>query len=131
MLEYIVGNPMYHQSWFKHVVFKCLQVDQKVCFSYNTRMKVIKLDRRYKPHKEAGYQSGLRFAGYWDDRDHITQIERICQSRLNSGWSARNSDWLAYFGKRRFSMSTPYYIMFRKESDMTFVLMCADLTKKA
>ena len=94
-------------------------------------MKVIKLDRRYTPHKEAGYQAGLRFEGWWDYKDKISQIERICQARLNSGWSAQNSDWLGYFGKRRFSMSAPYYIMFRKESDMTFVLMCADLTKKA
>jgi hypothetical protein len=95
-------------------------------------MKVIKLDRRYKPHKEAGYQAGLRFNGYWDEKEKIAQIERICQSRLGSGWSALNSDWLAYFGKRRFSyMSTPYYIMFRRESDMTFVLLSADLTKKA
>jgi hypothetical protein len=94
-------------------------------------MKVIKLDRRYKPHKEAGYQSGLRFAGYWDEKEKIFQIERICQARLTSGWSAQNSDWLAYFGKRRYSESAPYYIMFRRESDMTFVLMCADLTKKA
>jgi hypothetical protein len=94
-------------------------------------MKVIKLDRRYKPHKEAGYQAGLRFEGWWDHKDKISQIETICKSRLTSGWSAQNSDWLAYFGKRRYSISAPYYIMFRRESDMTFVLMCADLTKKS
>jgi hypothetical protein len=98
-------------------------------------MKVIKLDRRYKPHKEAGYEAGLRFEGWWDHKDKISQIERICKSRLNSGWTSRwaakNSDWVAYFGKRRSGESTPYYIVFRKESDMTFVLMCADLTKKS
>ena len=94
-------------------------------------MKVIKLDRRYKPNKEAGYESGLRFEGYWDEKEKIAQIERICQSRLNSGWSAQNSDWLAYFGKRKTGESTPYYIVFRRESNMTFVLMCADLTKKS
>jgi hypothetical protein len=94
-------------------------------------MKVIKLDRRYKPHKEAGYESGLRFEGYWDEKEKIAQIERICQSRLNSGWSAQNSDWLAYFGKRKTGESTPYYIVFRRESNMTFVIMCADLTKKS
>jgi hypothetical protein len=94
-------------------------------------MKVIKLDRRYKPHKEAGYEAGLRFAGYWDDRKAITEIERICKDRLKYGFTAQHSDWLGYFGKRRYSESAPYYIMFRRESDMTFVLMCADLTKKA
>ena len=94
-------------------------------------MKVIKLDRRYKPHKEAKYESGLRFEGWWDEKDNIKQIERICRSRLKSGWSALHSDWVSYFGKRKYSENTPYYIMFRRESDMTFVLMCADLTKKA
>jgi len=94
-------------------------------------MKVIKLDRRYKPHKEAGYESGLRFEGWWDEKDNINQIERICRSRLKSVSSALHSDWVAYFGKRRYSENTPYYIMFRRESDMTFVLMCADLTKKS
>ena len=95
-------------------------------------MKVIKLDRRYKPHKEAGYEAGLRFNGYWDDDwNAINQIQRICKSRLNSGWSALNSDWLGYFGKRRSGESAPYYIVFRRQSDMTFVLLCADLTKKS
>jgi len=94
-------------------------------------MKVIKLDRRYKPHKEAGYESGLRFKGWWDYQDKIFQIERICQSRLGTSWSTQRSDWVGYFGKRRNGESAPYYIMFRRQSDMTFVLMCADLTKKA
>ena len=70
-------------------------------------MKVIKLDRRYKPNKEAGYEAGLRFNGYWDDWNAINQIEQICKSRLNSGWSALNSDWLGYFGKRRSGVSAP------------------------
>jgi len=94
-------------------------------------MKVIKLDRRYKPHKEAGYESGLRFNGWWNEKDKINLIESICKSRLTSGWSSQNSDWLAYFGKRRSGESTPYYVMFRRESDMTFVLLSADLTKKS
>ena len=94
-------------------------------------MKVIKLDRRYRPHKEAGYEAGLRFEGWWDYKDKISQIERICQDRLTSGWSARKSDWVSYFGTRGRNVETPYYIMFRKESDMTFVLLCADLTKKS
>lgn len=94
-------------------------------------MKVIKLDRRYKPHKEAGYEAGLRFNGYWDDRSAILEIERICKNRLKYGFTALHSDWLGYFGKRKTGESTPYYIVFRRESDMTFVLMCADLTKKS
>ena len=73
-------------------------------------MKVIKLDRRYKPHKEAGYQAGLRFEGWWDYQDKIFQIERICQGRLNIGWAAKNSDWVSYFGKRGRNVETPYYI---------------------
>jgi len=94
-------------------------------------MKVIKLDRRYKPHKEAGYQTGLRFEGWWDEKGNINQIESICRSRLGNSWSAQKSDWVSYFGKRRVGESTPYYIMFRRTSDMTFVLLSADLTKKS
>ena len=93
-------------------------------------MKVIKLDRRYKPNKEAGYEAGLRFNGYWDEKDKINQIESICKSRLIRR-SALHSDWLGYFGKRRSGESAPYYIVFRRESDMTFVLLSADLTKKS
>jgi hypothetical protein len=95
-------------------------------------MKVIKLDRRYKQHKEAGYESGLRFAGWWDDKDKIAEIERKCIARLGgAGYWAKGSDWVSYFGKRKNGESAPYYIMFRRQSDMTFVLMCADLTKKS
>lgn len=94
-------------------------------------MKVIKLDRRYKPNKEAGYEAGLRFNSYWDDRTAINQIERICKDRLKGGWSALSSDWFGYFGKILTGGPRPYYIVFRRESDMTFVLMCADLTKKS
>lgn len=112
-------------------------------------MKVIKLDRRFKANREAGYQVALRFTGYWDDRARINEIERICKNRLKGGRSliyeievicknrlkggrsTQISDWVGYFGKRKTGESTPYYIMFRRESDMTFVLMCADLTTKS
>ena len=90
-------------------------------------MKVIKLNCRYKLFKEQGYQAGLRF-DQW--HDNARRIERTCRDRLgHSGITPAYSDWHGYFGKRSWYGPTPYFIMFRRESDLSFVLLCADLTK--
>jgi hypothetical protein len=93
-------------------------------------MKVIKLNRRYRLFKEHGYQAGLRFNTYGPTAQNI---EKTCRERLGSSgymWPS-NSDWTGYFGKRNVDGPTPYFIMFQKESDLSFVLLCADLTKNA
>ena len=91
-------------------------------------MKVIKLNRRYQIFKEHGYQAGLRFNTYGNT---ARNIEKTCLERL--GASTYNqpleSNWTRYFGKRNVYGPTPYFIMFRKESDLSFVLLCADLPK--
>jgi len=89
-------------------------------------MKVIKLNRRYKLFKEQGYRAGLRF-DYWDNNARI--VERTCRERLGHSGITPPSDWYGYFGKRGWTSPTPYFIMFRRESDLSFVLLCADLTK--
>jgi hypothetical protein len=99
-------------------------------------MKVIKLNRRYQIFKEHGYQAGLRFNTY---DATARSIERTCRERLGSsayGWPQASrcpldSNWTGYFGKRNVYGPTPYFIMFQKESDLSFVLLCADLTKNA
>lgn len=110
------------------------QVDQKVCFGYNTPMKVIKLNGKYRLFKEHRYQAGLRFDTYGNN---VRNIENSCRERL--GPSGRfqpgrlqpcDSNWTSYFGKRNVYAATPYFIMFRKESDLSFVLLCTNLTKK-
>jgi hypothetical protein len=90
-------------------------------------MKVIKLNRRYRLFKENGYQAGLRFDTYGKTAENI---EKTCRERLGLMWCS-DSNWTGYFGKRYVYGLTPYFIMFRKESDLSFVLLCTDLTKNA
>jgi hypothetical protein len=90
-------------------------------------MKVIKLNRRYKLFKEHGYEAGVRFDS-WGNR--AREIEITCRDRLGYSWNQESSEWYRYFGKRPANGPTPYFIMFRKESNLSFILLCADLTKK-
>lgn len=91
-------------------------------------MKVIKLNRRYKLFKQQSYQAGLRFDNWCDD---ARVIEKTCRERLEtSGYWPTTSNWYGYFGQRNVHGPTPYFIMFQKESDLSFVLLCADLTRK-
>jgi len=92
-------------------------------------MKVIKLNRRYRIFNEHRYQAGLRFNTYGNN---AREIESSCRERLGpSGcFQPGDSSWTGYFGKRNVYAATPYFIMFRKESDLSFVLLCTDLTKK-
>ena len=104
-----------------------MKVDRKCPISYNTHMKVIKLNRRYKLYKEHGYEAGLRFDS-WTNK--ALEIENSCREHLDYSWTHDKSDWYGYFGKRPANGSTPYFIMFRKESTLSFVLLCTNLTKK-
>ena len=90
-------------------------------------MKVIKLNRRYKLFKEHGYEAGLRFDA-WGNKARA--IEKTCRKRLGDSFIRADSDWYGYFGQRNVHGPTPYFIMFRKESTLSFVLLCTDLTKK-
>ena len=91
-------------------------------------MKVIKLNRRYKLFKEHGYEAGLRFDA-WGNKARLMEIS--CRERLGNSFHASNSDWQGYFGKSQQQgiRPTPYFIMFRRESDLSFMLLCTDLTK--
>lgn len=86
-------------------------------------MKVIKLNRRYKVHKEKGHEVAVKFLGYGGK---ASKLEKVCRDRLgdNVMWN-KNGTWYGWFGKKRTVMqTTPYFISFRKESDLTFALMC-------
>ena len=91
-------------------------------------MKVIKINRRYKLFKEHGYEAGLRFDA-WGNKARV--IEKTCRERLEtSGYWSTTYNWYGYLGQRNVHGPTPYFIMFQKESDLSFVLLCADLTGK-
>ena len=92
-------------------------------------MKIIKLNRRYRIFNEHRYQAGLRFNTY---SNSARDIENSCRERLGQPGRLQpcDSNWTGYFGKRNVYGATPYFIMFRKESDLSFILLCTDLTKK-
>ena len=84
-------------------------------------MKVIKLNRRYKLYKEHGYQVGLKF-DCWDT--DARAVENICKEMFGcKQWDPGKSDWYEYFGKRVVFGSTPYWIMLRKESHLSMVML--------
>ena len=90
-------------------------------------MKVVKLNRRFKQYKEHGHTVALRFNG-WDMDANM--YEKACRAKLTGhGWN-READWCGYFGHApNRNSSRPYWITFRRESDLTLVLLSADLTK--
>ena len=90
-------------------------------------MKVIKLNRRFKVHKERGHEVAVKFLGYGPK---ASELEKVCLDRLGENyiWNPEGT-WYGWFGKKRTVMNlSPYFISFQKESDLTFVLMC--LTNK-
>ena len=90
-------------------------------------MKVIKLNRRFKVFKEHGHEVAVKFGSY---NATAAALERVCRNRLgdNVMWN-KNGTWYGWFGKKRSGMHhSPYFISFRKESGLTFALMC--LTNK-
>lgn len=92
-------------------------------------MKVVKLNRRFKQFREAGHVVALRFSGY---SKTAGQYEKICRERLGGSAWDRGGNWCSYFGASNGHSSVrAYWITFRRESDLTLVLLSADLTKNA
>jgi hypothetical protein len=84
-------------------------------------MKVIKLNRRFRQFKEHGHTVALRFESVYSDK--VKAIETACRQRLGGGWG-REHDWYSYYGKALKNWQTrPYWITFRRESDLTLVLL--------
>jgi hypothetical protein len=94
-------------------------------------MKVVKLNRRFRQFKEHGHTVALRFANGYSDK--IRAVEKVCRARLQGGGWLRDHDWYSYYGERNSrhdrDIGRPYWITFRRESDLTLVLLCTDLTK--
>ena len=104
------------------------QVDWNCPINYNTHMKVIKLNRRYKLFKQHGYEAGLKFDG-WGNQARL--IENSCREHLGFSLHSRDAEWYEYFGKSPDGIKPlPYFIMFQKESTLSIILLCADLSKK-
>jgi hypothetical protein len=89
-------------------------------------MKVVKLDNRFRQFKDHGHVIAVR-CNSWHAEG--IPLEEICRTKLGGrGWRPTNH-WYAYFGKDNGRKNRPYWITFRRESDLTLVLLSADLTK--
>jgi hypothetical protein len=93
-------------------------------------MKVVKLNRRFRQFRDHGHVVALRFES-WNSKARV--VEKACRDRLKiAGW-LRDHDWYSYTGERNSrydrDIGRPYWITFRRESDLAFVLLSADLTK--
>lgn len=84
-------------------------------------MKIVKLNRRFRQFKEQGHVVALKFPNGYDAR--IREIEKTCREKIGSGWY-REHDWYSYYGKSKNGMARDYWITFRRESDLTLVLLC-------
>jgi hypothetical protein len=93
-------------------------------------MKTIRLNRRYKLYKEHGYQVGLKFTDYYTKAGQakVQAVETACRKMFsNSGWFPGTSDWTGYRQPARVDRPATYFIMFRRESDMTMALLKAQV----
>ena len=93
-------------------------------------MKIVKLNRRFRQFRDHGHVVALRFEGH---TKKSTVVEKVCRERLNGGGWLRDQDWYSYYGDRNSrydrDVARPYWITFRRESDLSLVLLCVDLTK--
>lgn len=93
-------------------------------------MKLVKLDRRYKAHKEYGHTWAFRWPSY--DPSACHQVEKIMQDLHGSQYAYghnRTDEWRSGFGhasRRNLLLSNgrrPYWISFRNEQDATVILL--------
>lgn len=93
-------------------------------------MKTIRLNRRYRLHKDHGYQVGLKFIDYYTiaSQAKVRAVETACRNLFGThGWSPETSDWTSYRQPGRINRPAVYFIMFRRESDMTMALLKAQV----
>jgi hypothetical protein len=90
-------------------------------------MKVVKLNRRFRQFKDHGHVVALKFINGYSDK--IQAVEKVCRDRLKGGGWLREHDWYSYYGAPHGQHPRPYWITFRRESDLSLILLCADLTK--
>jgi len=91
-------------------------------------MKIVKVNRNWKQW-DAGHRIALRFDSFSDSREvEYAAAKLFPESR--GGW-VRNSNYYSWFGKNNGrSQYRPYFISFRDEKVLTFVLLAAGLTPK-
>jgi hypothetical protein len=92
-------------------------------------MKVVKLNRRFNQFREHGHTVALRF-DHWSAK--VSAVERLVEQRIGGKSWNRSGDWSSYFGASNgHSDRKPFWITFRRESDLTLVLLSMNLTKNS
>ena len=91
-------------------------------------MKVIKLNRRFRQFKHHGHVIAVRCDTWLGEG---VPLEKICQNKLGGQSYLPDNDWHAYFGKANGRRFRPFWISFRREADLTLVLLSAQLTNKS
>ena len=89
-------------------------------------MKVVRLDRRFRQYKQHGHVIAVRCDSWLGEG---ISFEQICKAKLGGQGYMPTNDWHAYFGKNNGRANRPFWISFRREADLTLVLLSADLTK--
>jgi hypothetical protein len=85
-------------------------------------MKLVKLNRRHKAHKEYGHQWAFRWDGY--EPVAVYRVEKILQSMHGSQYSYNHSVWKSGFGcAPKGNRARPYWVSFTNEQDATVVLL--------
>lgn len=86
------------------------------------KFKVIKLNRRYKLHKEHGCSHAIRFSSWTSE---IGTVEKFLRERYGSEYAFSNyGPWKTHWGKPVGNNPRPYYIGVRDE-EMIFVAKLA------
>jgi len=88
-------------------------------------MKVVKLDRRFRQFKQHGHVIAVRCDSWLGEG---VALEKICNAKLEGRGYMPDNDWHAYFGKDNGRPNRPFWISFRRETDLTLVLLSANLT---
>ena len=88
-------------------------------------MKVVKLDRRFRQFKQHGHVIAVRCDSWLGEG---VALEKICNAKLEGHGYMPDNDWHAYFGKDNGRANRPFWISFRRETDLTLVLLSANLT---
>lgn len=89
-------------------------------------MKVVKLNRRFRMHKEHQHEIALRFKT-WCAR--AQEVEQVTKDTFGSQYTWHTADyetWHGYFGKARDNGRCPYWITFRNPADLTMILLRLD-----
>jgi hypothetical protein len=85
------------------------------------KVKVIKLNGRYKLYKEHRFTHAIRFSS-WSTQ--VGRVETFLRERYGSEYSWKNASWKTHWGTSKDNGPRPYFIGVRDE-EMIFVVQLA------